>query len=231
MANKAVHRSGRTSRFEMERNLRPPGDLDSFCDRFTPLEGSDPMSTLVTVGFIAFQSWQGQALQSQSEAKAVLKLNSVGGFASHESLLCFPFDLIAAQKDYRAFDRVTRMMLAESPVQDYHLSHVARFHHLKSLYLEHTPVTNSSMKQLSGLVELRQLSLGNTQIDDRGIRSLTRLTNLQWLWLDKTPVSDDSIDVLVGFPDLKRLDIRDTKISDNGVARIRESLPRCKILR
>lgn len=189
------------------------------------------MPTLVTVAFIIFQSWHGHALQSQSEANAVLKLKSVGGFATHESLLCFPFDLIAAQQDYRAFDRVTQMMLAESPVQDRHLSLVARFQHLKSLYLEHTPVTNSSMQQLSGLVGLRHLSLGSTQIDDRGIRSLTRLTKLQWLWLDRTGVSDDSVDVLVGFPDLQRLDIRGTRISDSGAARIRESLPGCKILR
>jgi hypothetical protein len=189
------------------------------------------MSTLVTVAFIVVQSWHGHALQSQSEAKAVRTLKSVGGYATHESLLCFPFDLIAAQQDYRAFDRVTRMVLAESPVQHCHLSLVARFHHLKSLYLEHTPVTNSSIKQLSGLVELRQLSLGNTRIDDRGMRSLTRLTKLQWLWLDQTGISDDSIDVLIGFPDLQRLDIRGTRISDDGVIRIRESLPGCKVLR
>lgn len=189
------------------------------------------MWKLVTAVFVVIQSCHGHSLRSQSEANAVLELKSVGGFATHDSLLCFPFDLIAAKQDYRAFDRVSRVMLAESPVENRHLSLVGKFTHLQSLFLEHTPVTNSSIMHLTGLFELRQLSLGNTRVDDRGIRSLEKLTKLQWLWLDQTDISDDSIDVLVGFQDLQYLNIRGTKISDNGVARIREALPECRILR
>ncbi|MGB7324436.1 MAG: hypothetical protein WBD31_06160 [Rubripirellula sp.] len=165
----------------------------------------------------------------QVEREATTQLAAIGGFANSESLLCFPLDLVASHYEFPLFDRVTRMMMAESPVTDAHLIQVASFHHLNAIFLEHTPVTNDSLKHLSGLTKLRKLSLGSTRVDDRGLVTLASLKHLQWLWLDRTAVSDDSIETLINFADLRRLNIRNTRISDAGVAKIRKALPGCMI--
>lgn len=189
------------------------------------------MSTQIVVVFVLFQSWMGHALQMEVEREATMELARTGGFAIRKSMLCFPLDLIASKFESRLFDRVSQMMMAECAVDDRQLSLVAKFDHLRSLFLEHTPVTNDLLKHLSGQTELRELSLGNTRIDNEGLRSLAALTNLHSLWIDRTRVSDESIEVLIGFTQLHHLDIRQTKISSDGVARIRKALPECVIHR
>jgi hypothetical protein len=70
-----------------------------------------------------------------------------------------------------------------------------------------TKVTDSGLKELAGLQELRELSLRFSPITDVGLKEL------------------------VGLKSLRKVEIGETKVTDAGVAELQKALPDCKIER
>ena len=66
-------------------------------------------------------------------------------------------------------------------------------------------VTDSDLKYLKGLTNLKELSLEGTQVSDAGLEHLKGLTNL------------------------KELTLFYTQVTDAGVKELQQALPNCKI--
>ena len=63
------------------------------------------------------------------------------------------------------------------------------------------------MGHLKGLANLTRVSLSETQISDAGLMYLNRLTNLE------------------------SLDLRSTRVTDSGVAKLKQTLPNCSVIK
>jgi hypothetical protein len=81
------------------------------------------------------------------------------------------------------------------------------------------------------LRNLISLTTNSRDISDRHVQFLSGCTAIRELDLRGTRVSDSSLSILAELSSLEVLDLRDTNVSLNGAAKIRESLPRCRVLR
>ena len=59
-----------------------------------------------------------------------------------------------------------------------------------------TNVTDTDLKHLEDLPQIRSLSLSKTQIADAGLENLKGLTRLQWLYLQNTQITDAGLEHL-----------------------------------
>ena len=95
---------------------------------------------------------------------------------------------------------------------------------LQSLFLIYTSV--SDLSPLSKLTALESLDLSGTSVSD--LSPLSNLTALESLGLSRTLVSD--ITPLSKLTKLRSLILMDTEISESEARKLRDALPRCRIL-
>ena len=112
--------------------------------------------------------------------------------------------------------------LYETPISD--LTPLSNLTRLQRLNLYKTPV--SDLTPLSNLTRLQSLNLYGTPVSD--LSPLSNLTRLQNLFLDGTPVSD--LTPLSNLTKLQLLNLEGTGITENEVRKLRDALPRCRIL-
>jgi Leucine-rich repeat (LRR) protein len=121
------------------------------------------------------------------------------------------------------------------------------------LYAYGLPITDTGLKHLTGLAQLRTLDLSSTQV--RGLRLLGPMTalealdlhatvigdadlehllvlpGLKSLWIQETQISDAAVPVLSKLQNLELLDARNTKLTDEGGRRLTQALPKCRLFR
>jgi Leucine-rich repeat (LRR) protein len=78
-------------------------------------------------------------------------------------------------------------------------------------------ITDTGLRELTGLKQLRWLDLTDTQITDAGLAVLKELTNLEELSLANTSISTLGIKELLGFKNLRHLDLWQTQVDDVGL--------------
>ena len=120
--------------------------------------------------------------------------------------------------------------VGNSGVTDAGLVHLGRMAQLEYLGLRGNTITGKGMIHLAQLKKIKGLHLGETKVDDEGIKHLAGFVYLERLWLHDTRVTDRSIDWITKFSRLRELDLRNTAVSAEGVARLRDLLPKCKVL-
>lgn len=92
--------------------------------------------------------------------------------------------------------------------------------------------TDADLRDLCELRRLDALDLGGTGITDEGLRRLSDLRWLRCLRLSGTGVTDDGLRHLEAMAGLRALHLRDCPgVTDVGVARLKEALPGCDIVR
>lgn len=114
----------------------------------------------------------------------------------------------AGLKSLLASVKLTGLDVSGSKISDRGLSELAtQRSRLRLLDLSFTQVSDEGLKSVSGLAELRHLSLIGCPITDRGADSIARLSHLREVYLAKTAVSDQAAE------------------------RLRRALPQCRIER
>ena len=81
--------------------------------------------------------------------------------------------------------------------------------------------TDDSLRVITGLPQLKQLTLGNAEITDAGLVHLKRLTNLEMLSLHQSQITDAGLVHLKGITNLQTLKIWDSTITDAGMEHLK----------
>jgi hypothetical protein len=140
-------------------------------------------------------------------------------------------------------------------IPDGDLKHLAGFTQLEDISLRGPQVTDAWLEPLKGLFQLQHLDLVGTRVTDAGLAHLEGLNRLDGLDLSGTLVSSDGLQHLKGLSQLRRLIVVETKITDAGLEhlkgltrleelylrttnctregekKLRQSLPKCRIVK
>ena len=108
-------------------------------------------------------------------------------------------------KPLLAHDRLERLQLAWTAINDGAAEIFTKMDRLEHLYLRGTPITNAFLAEVP------------------------RMKNLSLLELWETSVTDAGIQHLEGLDRLKSIDLRGTKVTSRGVARLRLANPDCRV--
>lgn len=96
---------------------------------------------------------------------------------------------------------------------------------IASLDLARTKITDSGLKAVAAMKNLKELHLENTAIGDAGLDHLKSLTELEYLNLYNTKVTDAGAQKLSGLAKLKSLYLWQTGVTKAGVAQLKQKLP------
>jgi Leucine-rich repeat (LRR) protein len=125
---------------------------------------------------------------------------------------------------------LTECFLDSTKVTDAGLLHLAGLKRLRGLSLDDTRVTNAGLAHLGDFAALEDLELKGTQVTDVGLVHLKGIHNLHVLVLDGTQVTDSGLVHLSELGNLRELWLNNTKVTEAGVAKLRRSLPKCRIV-
>ena len=92
-----------------------------------------------------------------------------------------------------------------------------------------TNVTDTDLKHLEDLPQIRTLGLSKTRITDAGLENLKGLTQLHWLRLRNTQITDAGLEHLRNLTQLRHVDLRGTQVTENGLQKLRQELPNCLV--
>ena len=115
-------------------------------------------------------------------------------------------------------------------VTDSDVKELARLKNLRLLRLNGTQVTNAGLKHLAGLSELQAVDLGDTQVSDAGLTEFAGLKKLQVLLLDNTKVTNEGLKELTSLKSLRAVNLRKTGVTEEGVRQLQKALPDCRVV-
>jgi len=95
---------------------------------------------------------------------------------------------------------------------------------LLELKLSRSLITDESLKRIKEFRNLRKLFLDHTHISDTGMKDLIEL-NLTYLNLVGTPLTDECVENLSSITSLAQIFLFGTKISDSGINRLHKLNP------
>jgi hypothetical protein len=98
-------------------------------------------------------------------------------------------------------------------------------------HLEHTHLTDATLRDIRWLTELQGLCLYCTRVNDADLLHLDGLTNLRVLFLDQTRVTDAGLAHLKRLRSLETLCLYGTSVTDEGVAELKRALPGLTVCR
>ena len=106
-----------------------------------------------------------------------------------------------------------------------HLKHLAKQGSFGLILLDHNPIDDDGLQNLSQWKAVRALSLCSTQIRGPGLR---HLPNTEYLRLENTPIDDEGLEHLPTMPRLSHLYLAGTKVTSRGVAKLQKRMPRLR---
>ena len=81
---------------------------------------------------------------------------------------------------------------------------------------------DAALARFKGMTSLRELDLGGTDVSDTGLKQIAAMTQLRMLKLSyNSDLSDDGLSFLVGMTELRELDLSNTKISDGALIHLK----------
>ncbi len=112
--------------------------------------------------------------------------------------------------------------IGDSNATDAELVHLTGLTQLKNLSLRKAQITDAGLTRLKGLglTQLIMLHLDNTPITDAGLVHLTGLTQLRHLGLNNTQITDAGLVHLTGLTQLQSLGLNNTQITDAGLVHL-----------
>jgi len=96
------------------------------------------------------------------------------------------------------------------------LARLAGLHHLESLSVDLTDVTDRGVGSLAGLSRLQVLSLGGTLVTDEGMQAIGKLTKLTVIAIFDTSVTDIGLKELRHLSALKELSLGGTQVKGSA---------------
>jgi hypothetical protein len=156
----------------------------------------------------------------RQQRAAIVRIERAGGAVRYDSILPEWSRNMLNDRLGRPFDEVFWIDLAYTDVSDSDLKHLALLPNVRSLDLKHTRVTDAGLVHVGRLRQLNWLSLEHTAISDRGLVHLQHLTRLECLGLDETRICGSGLRHLKRLHSLEIIAIRDTPLTDDGLTHL-----------
>ncbi|MBN2291622.1 MAG: hypothetical protein JXM70_04305 [Pirellulales bacterium] len=178
------------------------------------------VTLIAAIGF-AWVGYRIQRVRNQISATAELeKLGADIGFYSQVDWNELP---TPDRWLWKCFDDnpVHYINSSRTPITDTNLKHLKELTNLRVLKLVDTQVTDNGLEYLKGLTSLQALDLKVLQVTDAGLENIKGLTNLQELWLEGTQVTDTGLEHLKGLRRLFTLSLSGTQVTDTGLEHLK----------
>jgi serine/threonine protein kinase/Leucine-rich repeat (LRR) protein len=120
--------------------------------------------------------------------------------------------------------------LANTRVTDVGLASLKSLTALRQLDLDGDAIRGPGLMHLRQLAELNELRLGCSHLAELFLVELSELKKLDRLSLAKSSVTDAGAVHLGPLVRLKELDLTDTQVTSDSVAKLKKSLPQCRII-
>lgn len=128
--------------------------------------------------------------------------------------------------------RLRSLDLTLAGIKDVHLKPLGKLEHLETLYLGNAwnapkanIITDEGLSHLSGLTNLKHLTLECTGVTARGLEQLKSLKELQLLHLHRTNISNEDVEMIAEmFPKLLGLHLGHTGVDEDAIPILR-SMP------
>ena len=130
---------------------------------------------------------------------------------------------------FSQFRSVTGVRLVGDRVTDDKLAKLSGLANLRRLSLGKTGITNRGLVRLCRLDRLAHLDLQDTAIGDAALCHVSQLRRLQSLNLRCTAVSDAGLEYLAALKTLELLVLEGTHVTPQGIEKLHRSLPNARI--
>jgi len=121
--------------------------------------------------------------------------------------------------------QLENLSLANTKVGDLGMRRLIRLVNLRSLCLSSNEISNDGLVALESMPRLETLCLDDwkekSKVTDVGLKHLTGLTELKTLSLKDLNITDAGMTHLSGLTRLEYLDLRNTSVGDAGIERVR----------
>ena len=114
--------------------------------------------------------------------------------------------------------------LSGNPISDAGIKTLSGLRQLRYLSLDRTAISNASGASIGKLPLLEELDVTSTAITDEWVNEVSSAQHLVALWLAGTRVSDLSVPSLMEMPALKQLDVRKSKITQSGLKNLQQKV-------
>ncbi len=112
------------------------------------------------------------------------------------------------------------------------LRHLTEHPSLKTLAVISDSLQNKHLIHLKDMKHLRYLSFPKfVDLNQDGLQHIVATQDLEELKLEQSPLDDDGLMILSQLPNLSQIDIRTTKVTPDGIAKFKEKLPQCNVLK
>jgi len=125
-------------------------------------------------------------------------------------------------------DNLRELIVISSRITTRAMEYISSMKNLRSLTLNCERVTGRGLQFLRGMQNLEEVGLFNAKVSDADLENLIYLPNLRRFSLN-APISDDAVNYLIRLSNLKELYLERTRLTPTGIARLKETLPDCKI--
>ena len=167
------------------------------------------------------EAWRVNRANDQRRAVAAIRRAGGGVGYDHKGRPWAPAWLRKRLGD-EFFQEVTSVQfLDRAHVTDHDLAPLESLDRLEELAISGAPITDSGLKHISNLTELRILSLWDTRgVSDAGLVHLAALTKLQTLNLYRCGITDAGLVHLRRMTDLETLLLAKTKVNGPGLSHL-----------
>lgn len=114
--------------------------------------------------------------------------------------------------------------LSGNRISDAGIKKLSGLGQLRYLSLERTAISNASAASIGKLRLLEELDVTSTAITDEWVQEVSSAQHLVAFWLAGTRVSDLSVPSLMKMPALKQLDVRKSKITKSGLKKLQQTV-------
>jgi hypothetical protein len=112
---------------------------------------------------------------------------------------------------------IVKVDFHNTQITDTDLKLLKKLSELRNLDLRFTKIGDAGMAHLKKLKKLQMLNLFRTQISDKGLKSLKKLKDIQTLLIGGTKVTDAGLASLKSLPKLRKISLFQTQVTDAGI--------------
>lgn len=168
------------------------------------------------------------------QPQAVERIETVGGeFSYDQSTLRLGAEYTGGKEGliWLRFLWVTKTVrIQKSQLSETDFKSLQFLPNLNEVVIDGYPLTDSGLTEIAKVNNLKVLHVAGADITSQAVAILCKRHQLEWLDLSDTPVDDAVVESLLLQKELEGLELTDSQISESAAVKLRNAMPRTKVL-